>query len=800
MSVGGDDDTIAGSDPSFPITDALPAREIVAGRYEIVRWIGSGGMGRVYEALDTELGERIALKVLRGGLSEQAIDRFRREVRLTRRIQHRNVARMFDIGEHRGDKFLTMELVDGEPLTHQLGAPLPWPRLSQLALQICAGLAAAHEAGVIHRDLKPDNILVERGTDRAILTDFGIARSMDDAGVTQLGAVVGTPRYMAPEQLAGHAVDARADLFSLGVILFELATGARPWAGNNAVALAVAQATTPARPLKARDVPPWFDELVGYCLDLEPARRPASASAVGTALAAGAIGSALAPQRLVTTERLPRTTLPPVVAPSPAPSASTTLAVLPFACGADDAYLADGLVEDLVDTLSGSPALRVRPAGIVRARDSGADSPLPLARPDGLASSGDPRELGRELAVDHVVVGSLRRTPNGLRVSARLVSVVDGFQIWARRIDCDDAGVLAAAENLCAGIADALSTRATGTTRPTDPRAVDLYLRARTELRRFWGGHALSAAALLEQALELSPGSVPIAGALAYASVQAWVLQGEPMLLPRARAALERGLATGHPEAFLASASLHLNTNDPVAAARDLATALVRAPMLAQAHETAGRILVEVGDTVAARHHFETAAALDPTRAHINHTDLARLDALEGRWAAAEERVRGVVADPDPSISQLGAVFQARLATWRRDRDAMLVYAQRFASRMGGNAGRLMEFLRDAVGNGVADPEAGRKLMTMFGGDGRPLRNQLIGMQLLAEIALVVGQEPLALDTLAAAEQIGLMDVVILDRCPLFDTVSDTARLREIRDRVATRAARVLHAFRALAT
>ncbi|HEX7836728.1 MAG TPA: serine/threonine-protein kinase, partial [Kofleriaceae bacterium] len=251
MPVGGDDDTIANEPTNArPAADAVgwDQSELVAGRYRIVRWLGAGSMGRVYEALDTELDERVALKVLRGGLTDEAIERFRREVKLTRRIQHRNVARMFDIGEHRSDKFLTMELIDGAALTRELSGEMAWPRLHSLALQLCAGLAAAHGAGVIHRDLKPDNVMIERGTDRIVITDFGIARGGDEIGVTQIGALIGTPRYMAPEQLAGDEVDHRADLFALGVILYELAPGARPWSGDNPIAIAVAQATLPPRP------------------------------------------------------------------------------------------------------------------------------------------------------------------------------------------------------------------------------------------------------------------------------------------------------------------------------------------------------------------------------------------------------------------------------------------------------------------------------------------------------------------------------------------------------------------------
>ena len=125
---GGHDDTVASSLPSLS-GEPQAIAEVIAGRYRLIRWLGGGGMGRVYEVLDTELDEKVALKVLKSGLSEEAIERFRREVRLTRKIQHKNVARMFDIGEHNGDKFLTMELVEGEPLTRQLGDPLPWPRL-----------------------------------------------------------------------------------------------------------------------------------------------------------------------------------------------------------------------------------------------------------------------------------------------------------------------------------------------------------------------------------------------------------------------------------------------------------------------------------------------------------------------------------------------------------------------------------------------------------------------------------------------------------------------------------------------
>ena len=782
MSVG-DDDTVAGSSPTTTSSGSLSETELIAGRYRIVRYIGGGGMGSVYEVVDTELDEHVALKVLKRGISEDSIERFRREVKLTRRINHRNVARMHDIGEHAQEKFLTMELVHGEPLSRVIGDAMPWATLKSVAEQICAGLTAAHAAGVVHRDLKPDNVLLERGTDRVVITDFGIARGADmTSSVTQIGAVVGTPRYMAPEQLAGQDVDARADLFSLGVMLFELATGTRPWAGDNAVAIAIAQATTPSGTIETAgtDIPAAFVEIVAACLQLDAKQRPADAELVRQAIATGNAGL-ISQGRATAVAKFPRAvTARPVAAPSAAEP--TALAVLPLACAPGDEYLADGILEDLTDALSTAPGLRVRPAGIVRSQ-----------------TAVDPRELGRQLQVDHVVSGSLRRTPNGLRLSARLIGVAEGFQVWAHKVDFAESEVLAISEQLVASIAKALSSRAnSGQTRPTDPRAVELFLRARAEQRRFWASHQQAAADMLEKAAEYAPSSAQILGALAHASVLAWVMRGLPELAERARKNLERGLAAGHGDAYLASAQYHFNKGEFERGGHDLGVALVRAPMSAPAHELAGNILVEIDSPTNARQHYETAMGLDPGRSHVISTYLARLDALESNFTSADERLAALLANHDPSIVQIARINEARLAGWRGQRDNVLAAAQKFAPRMGGGAEELTDLVARAIVKGELDHNEWTEKWSQFRirGDA-PVRQALMGMQIVAELLLLLGEQDSAFDSLEAAARTGLMDVVWLDGCPLFVALRASRRFTRIRDQVAARASRVLAAVRA---
>ncbi len=265
--------------------------QVIAGRYRVLGWIGAGGMGSVYRVRDEELGEDVALKLIRRRLvtDASALERFRREARLARRVTHRNVVRMFDIGDHKGEKFLTMELVDGESLGARLArlGALSAEQAVVFGLAICEGLAAAHDAGVVHLDLKPDNVILDRDG-RAVLTDFGVAVALGGrSSGGDAGQPLGTPMYMAPEQFEeATELDGRVDVYAFGAILYEMLTGRPAWAGATPVAVAMERhASSPPDPrATGADVPDQLAAIVVRCLAVSRDDRYASARAVGEAL------------------------------------------------------------------------------------------------------------------------------------------------------------------------------------------------------------------------------------------------------------------------------------------------------------------------------------------------------------------------------------------------------------------------------------------------------------------------------------------------------------------------------------
>ncbi|MBA3547834.1 MAG: serine/threonine protein kinase [Nannocystis sp.] len=264
----------------------------VAGRFVIQRLLGAGGMGAVYLARDEQLGEEVALKVIAGLalLDPSAADRLRRETTLARKISHPNVVRMHDLGEEHGLLFVSMEYVAGESLAariKRLGA-IPASQLRPLAVQLCEGLSAAHACGIVHRDLKPANILID-GHERVKLIDFGIARSEISAGMTATNMVIGTPEYMAPEQVKGGALDARTDVYALGAVLYHALTGRPPFVGETPISVGLAHIQDPVVPLRELrpDVPAAWESVILRALEKTPVARWPTVAALQAALHAG---------------------------------------------------------------------------------------------------------------------------------------------------------------------------------------------------------------------------------------------------------------------------------------------------------------------------------------------------------------------------------------------------------------------------------------------------------------------------------------------------------------------------------
>lgn len=293
------------------------------GKYTVVRQLGKGAMGCVWEAVDSDTGEPVALKVMRlpegisAGSRRVLIERFRREAEVLKRIDHPGVVKVYAAGETEGRPYIAMELLSGRTLREELdlGGPLPMDQVERIVVQICQALHAAHRHGVVHRDIKPDNVMLLGGRDQIKLTDFGVAKSLEDSTLTATGSTLGTPAYMSPEQVQGRELDGRSDIFSTGVILYELATRRRPFRGDNLTEVTYRIVTED--PLLNVRLPRYLTDIIAKALKKDPDDRYQSAMDMADDLAAHRSPFAVARTQPGTPAAPPAETSPSDPAPSP---------------------------------------------------------------------------------------------------------------------------------------------------------------------------------------------------------------------------------------------------------------------------------------------------------------------------------------------------------------------------------------------------------------------------------------------------------------------------------------------------
>jgi len=760
---------------------------LYAGRYQVEREVGRGGMGTVYRALDVMVGDVVALKVLDASVapSTDQLEWFRREVRLARRITHPNVARTHDMGEQSGSHFITMEFVEGTTLHDLLGGDaqggehgrrqaLGLVQGVRIAAAVCDGLAAAHAAGVVHRDLKPANVLIERGG-RVVLTDFGIARALSDeqAGARTQG-VVGTPQYMAPEQLSGTPVDGRADLYAMGLMLFEMLTGVLPFSGGTPLAAALARLTEqPPDPRMLRPgLPDPLAALILECLAREPGGRPATAMVVSERLRAWLIsegatftGTMAAVEPVAAGPATPPGTSRTMSRPQrplvPVTLTERALAVLPFRHlgPADQSYLGDALTDELIDVLSRTRGLRVL--------GSGATSKYRTDR--------DPRAVGTDLGVDAVVDATVHSSAKQIRVAVRLVDVATGTQLWSERFESGLEDLFEVQDRISRRIAEALRVELSSAVSMghVPAEAVALYLRGRRQLILFRILGPGSAIDLLERCLEMAPDLQPALACHAIASMRAWFipLASDGRLLDRrdweaeAKESVARALehAPTLAETHLARAMLAMQLGEGREAVQALVKALDIAPTYALAHQYLAQLQCEAGNVKEGIERARLAYDLEPSLIPAL-IDVARLHTLRGEREACARCLE--LAEQGAPGHRTVLHFRVRMAVWNRDVAALQSLTADMQRDDAESFGRFIFNFAQAASGTRPREEVDALVATIIRNTPSP-RFFTLMCQICTEIYAALGDHETALGYFVRAAESVLIDIEWADRCPV---------------------------------
>jgi len=694
------------SSQSFSLSGILEPGTDFGPRFRIEKLLGEGGMGKVYKAFDKELGRTVGLKTLQPELTKDpnVILRFKQELLLASRISHKNILRIHDLSEWEGVKFITMAFIEGKDLSQLLKeeGPLPIDRSLKIARQLCEALDAAHSEGFVHRDFKPHSVLVGKN-DHVYVSDFGLATSLETAklGMTRSGAFVGTPRYMSPEQVEGKQIDSRSDLYSLGLVFYEMVAGEVPFAGESTWQVMYQRVKEQPNDIKVVNpqTPDNVARIIMHCLEREPADRYQSAREIIADIDAGR-----SPEMSVTSMyrtpssagRSVQITLPVVrkrwlyaaiagalvlaglffaipktrhwVLPGPhaqtpetseglgSKSQAKFVAVLPFNVVGDESslrYVAEGLVE-------------ATSARLFQLKDVRLTSSTAAAKVDPKASL--PR-VAKELGANLIVHGTVQGSGDNLRVAISLDDVAENRLVWSQEFTGVRGDLLILEDHMYEGLAEALALKpsnaelARATAHPTENiEAYDLYLKGRAAMRGQQAiGNIKKAVGLYEEALKKDPSFALAYAGIADATLILYDDKKDSFLAQKALGAAQQAqrLNDNLPEVHFSLGKVYSASGRTAEAIIELKRALELAPNSDDGYRALGKAYLAIGQKEQALQAYQKAVDINPYY-WINYNSIGQAYSQLGDYDKALVAFRHVIElEPQNSFGYLnvGAMY-----------------------------------------------------------------------------------------------------------------------------------------------